>query len=203
MTYQAQAGNEPKELDEEFMENGVPVSLGEKKTLNEYVHMDAEDPSLTKWKESLGISNKGYSPPNDPRTVVIEQLSLLVTGRDPIHVDMQDEASVEKIHKKGFVIKEDSEYRIGVRFRVQHELISGLRYVQVVRRVGMTVDKSSTMIGSYSPNEAPYEFTTEPEEAPSGFLARGHYEAIGKFIDDDQVVHHVVNWSFDVTKSWK
>ncbi|EPX74788.1 rho GDP dissociation inhibitor Rdi1 [Schizosaccharomyces octosporus yFS286] len=203
MTSQGQAGNESKELDEEFMNDDVPVSLGEKKTLDEYVHMDAEDPSLTKWKESLGISNKGYSPPNDPRTVVIEQLSLLVTGRDPIHVDMQDEASVEQIHKKGFVIKEDSEYRIGVRFRVQHELISGLRYVQVVRRVGMTVDKSSIMIGSYSPNEAPYAFTTEPEEAPSGFLARGHYEAIGKFIDDDQVVHHVVNWSFDVTKSWK
>lgn len=33
------------------------------------------------------------------------------------------------------------------------------------------------MIGSYGPNPAPYEKAFALEEAPSGMLARGHYEA--------------------------
>jgi hypothetical protein len=33
------------------------------------------------------------------------------------------------------------------------------------------------MIGSYGPNAEPYEKKFQTEEAPSGMLARGHYEA--------------------------
>jgi Rho GDP-dissociation inhibitor len=41
-----------------------------------------------------------------------------------------------------------------------------------------------------------------PEEAPSGMIARGHYDAVSKFIDDDNVTHLKFEWSFDITKSW-
>lgn len=191
------------ELEDDTFEHGPPVSLGEKKSLNEYMKMDAEDESLQKWKASLGITGTGYSPSNDRRTVVILKLSLLVDGRDPVDVNMEDAASIEQIRKKGFTIKEGSEFKIGVKFRVQHEVISGLRYVQTVRRRGFVVDKTSTMIGSYGPSETPYDFTSEPDEAPTGMLARGHYEANGKFVDDDKVVHHEFVWAFDVAKSWK
>lgn len=33
------------------------------------------------------------------------------------------------------------------------------------------------MIGSYGPSKEPYEKKFQLEEAPSGMLARGHYEA--------------------------
>jgi hypothetical protein len=39
------------------------------------------------------------------------------------------------------------------------------------------VDKTEEMIGSYGPNAEPYEKKFQTEEAPSGMLARGHYEA--------------------------
>lgn len=42
----------------------------------------------------------------------------------------------------------------------------------------------------------------EPETAPSGMLARGHYTAISKFVDDDNHVHLQFKWSFDIKKDW-
>jgi Rho GDP-dissociation inhibitor len=33
-------------------------------------------------------------------------------------------------------------------------------------------------------------------------MARGHYDAVSKFIDDDNVTHLKFEWSFDITKSW-
>lgn len=43
----------------------------------------------------------------------------------------------------------------------------------------------------------------EPETAPSGMLARGHYTAVSKFVDDDNHVHLQFKWSFDIKKDWK
>ena len=41
------------------------------------------------------------------------------------------------------------------------------------------------------------------DEAPSGMMARGHYEAVSKFVDDDSQEHLRFEWSFDITKEWK
>lgn len=41
------------------------------------------------------------------------------------------------------------------------------------------------------------------DEAPTGMMARGHYSAVSKFIDDDDHTHLKFEWSFDITKDWK
>lgn len=90
------------------------------------------------------------------------------------------------------------------RFRVQHQILSGLKYVQVVSRMGMK-NKMQEMIGSYSPNttdKPEYEKKFESETAPSGMVGRGHYEAVSKFIDDDNQTHLQFKWSFDIKKEW-
>ena len=46
-------------------------------------------------------------------------------------------------------------------------------------------------------------FPVEPDEAPTGMLARGHYEAVSKFADDDGHDYLKFEWSFDITKDWK
>lgn len=33
-------------------------------------------------------------------------------------------------------------------------------------------------------------------------LARGHYNATSRFVDDDQHKHLEFEWSFDITKDW-
>ena len=38
-----------------------------------------------------------------------------------------------------------------VKFRVQHQILSGMKYIQVVKRMGIS-DKNQEMIGSYGPN---------------------------------------------------
>ena len=45
-------------------------------------------------------------------------------------------------------------------------------------------------------------FVVEPDTAPSGMLGRGHYEAVSRFVDDDDHTHLQFKWSFDVKKDW-
>jgi Rho GDP-dissociation inhibitor len=91
-------------------------------------------------------------------------------------------------------------------FRVQHEVLSGLKYVQIVKRKGIRVSKDEEMLGSYAPNttdKPTYEKKFAPDEAPSGMLARGKYEAASRFVDDDSKAHLDFNWSFEIAKDWK
>lgn len=89
-------------------------------------------------------------------------------------------------------------------FKVQHQVLPGLKYIQVVKRLGIS-NKVQEMIGSYGPStkEKPfYEKTFEPETAPSGMMARGHYNAVSKFVDDDNETHLKFEWAFDIKKDW-
>ena len=48
-----------------------------------------------------------------------------------------------------------------------------------------------------------YFCLVDPDEAPTGMMARGHYEAVSKFQDDDKHEYLKFEWSFDITKDWK
>ncbi|KAI9488107.1 immunoglobulin E-set [Zychaea mexicana] len=176
--------------------------VGEKKTMEEYQNLDAQDESLNKWKESLGLKGGAAAPSDDPRRVVVEYIALEVEGREDVRVDLSTAEALEKSKSTPFTIKEGVEYRMKVKFRVQHEVVSGLKYLQVVKRKGVRVDKTEEMIGSYGPAAEAYEKKFQLEEAPSGMLARGHYEAKSKFIDDDNATHMEWSWSFDIKKDW-
>jgi Rho GDP-dissociation inhibitor len=59
--------------------------------------------------------------------------------------------------------------------------------------------------GSYAPNtkeQSFYEKKFEPDEAPSGMLARGDYAAVSRFIDDDDKEHLRFDWAFKIKKDW-
>lgn len=179
--------------------------VGEKKTIDEYQKLDQNDESLRKWKESLGIgSGTSTSDPNDPRKVIILSLGLEVDGRSDIIIDLSKPGALEDLNKHPFTIKEGARFRMKARFKVQNQILSGMKYVQVVSRMGVK-SKMQEMIGSYSPNttdKPEYEKKFEPETAPSGMLGRGHYEAVSKFIDDDNQTHLQFKWSFDIKKDW-
>ncbi|CCX06686.1 rho guanidine dissociation inhibitor [Pyronema domesticum] len=184
--------------------------VGEKKTVEEYAKLDAEDESLARWKASLGIgaaaATGSIGEPGDNRTVVILELALIVAGRPDVVLNLDSPDAVSKLEESPFTVKEGAEYRMRVKFRVQHEVISGLRYLQLVKRKGIPIDKSDQMMGSYSPNtkENPfYEKTFSEEEAPSGMLYRGTYQALSKFMDDDHKEHMSFKWTIEIKKSWE
>lgn len=99
---------------------------------------DQNDESLRKWKESLGIgSGKPIADPNDPRKCIILSLGLEVEGRADIVIDLTKPGALEGLNKHPFTIKEGATFRMKARFRVQHQILSGMKYVQVVSRVGL------------------------------------------------------------------
>lgn len=40
------------------------------------------------------------------------------------------------------------------------------------------------------------------DEAPSGMLARGKYDAVSRFVDDDNDEHLIFEWTFEIKKEW-
>ncbi|KAJ2896146.1 rho GDP dissociation inhibitor [Zalerion maritima] len=177
-----------------------------KQSLAEYQQMDAGDESLQRYKESLGLgTGKDLSDPSDPRVCIIKSLTMETSGRDPVTIDLSAPGSESTLKDKPFKIKEGSKFTMVASFKVQHEILSGLHYVQIVKRKGIKVSKDSEMIGSYAPStdkQPLYTKRFQEEEAPSGMLARGHYNAISTFVDDDKKTHLHFEWSFDIGKDW-
>ncbi|KAF2217347.1 hypothetical protein CERZMDRAFT_119798 [Cercospora zeae-maydis SCOH1-5] len=174
--------------------------------MDEYQQMDQNDESLRKYKESLGLGGGGerIGDPSDPRQVIIKSLGLEVEGRPDIIIDLTNPGALEDLKNHPFTIKEGAQFRMKARFSVHHEILSGLKYVQVVSR-GPLKQKMQEMIGSYSPNttdKPEYEKKFETDTAPTGMLGRGKYHAVSKFIDDDKTTHLHFEWSFEVKKDW-
>ncbi len=196
-----------EDLSEELVPEEVPgFKVGQKKTIEEYTNLDANDESLNKWKKSLGLNTGKPLPvaPGDKRTVIVLSMALNIKGQDPVIINLEKE-DTESLKKKEikFKIKEDSIYNLVIRFKIQHDIITGLRYLQGVKKAGITVDRMDEPLGSYAPNteDKPYYEKKFPDvEAPSGFLARGSYKALSKFIDDDKTTHLALPWSFQITK---
>ena len=129
-----------------------------------------------------------------------------VEGRPDITIDLSAPGALESLKSKPFTIKEGCTYQMKATFVVQHQVLSGLKYVQQLKRKGIPLGKDQEMIGSYSPNTTDRPVHTKkfsPEEAPSGMMARGHYDAISRFVDDDDTTHLKFEWSFDIAKDWK
>ena len=133
---------------------------------------------------------------------------------------------LSKLKDSPITIKEGVQYRLKIQFRVQREIVAGLRYFQSTYRKGVrgeylkclfyspfaylqilhfstpTVDKSPFMVGSYGPKTDPHVYQTPIEDAPSGMLFRGNYSVKSKFTDDDKKIYLEWEWAFHVKKEW-
>lgn len=129
--------------------------------------------------------------------LIVQRFGLTFT--EPGHDFVMDVTSDQK--PATFLMKEGVEYRMKLHFKIEREIVSGLRLHTVVTRKGITIEKMSYMIGTYDPRF--HEFiSTTPEEAPKGMMALGHYVANSKVVDDDKNVHAQWEWTFDVKKDW-
>ncbi|KAF9247162.1 immunoglobulin E-set [Melanogaster broomeanus] len=178
------------------------------KTAEEYANLDAEDESLARWKASLGIVPGVASGNTSGPKVTVLTLELdsptLPPGKKLIF-DLTDTAKLADTKKHPIIIKEGVEYNVRITFKVNHSIISGVRYMQSVKRSAITVDKMEQMLGSYGPHpkgEA-YAKNFDPEESPSGVLARtGSFNVRSRVVDDDGGVYADWEWSFKLAKEW-
>jgi len=180
--------------------------VGEKKTIDEYEKMDVGDKSLQRYKESLGLGGgKSISDPNDPRVCIIRSLTMESEGRPPVTIDLSTPGAEETLKDKPFKIKEGAKFYMTAKFKVQHEVLSGLQYVQIIKRKGIRFSKDQEMIGSYAPCTEKTPFYTKKfaeVDAPSGMILRGHYNVTSTFVDDDKKTHLQFDWSIDIGKVW-
>mmetsp|Transcript_16423 Transcript_16423/g.39410 ORF Transcript_16423/g.39410 Transcript_16423/m.39410 type:complete len:268 (-) Transcript_16423:288-1091(-) len=181
-----------------------------KVSLNELLNKDAEDESLRKYKESLlGAAASGVvaADPNDKRRVIITELKIVFHDRPggDVTYTLNTPEDLENLKKKPFIMKEKCLYKTQVSFRVQHDIVSGLKYVNKVYKSGIRVSKDEEMLGSYAPQAGSYTITfprKEWEEAPSGWLARGNFTAESVFVDDDNVTHLAYKYGFELKSGW-
>ncbi|EMD40620.1 hypothetical protein CERSUDRAFT_80270 [Gelatoporia subvermispora B] len=178
------------------------------KTVDEYASLDAEDESLARWKASLGILPGAAAPAAaGPRVTVLtlELVSPTLPAGKKLHLDLQDKNQLDAVKQNPITIKEGVEYNVRITFKVNHSIISGVRYMQVVKRAGIKVDKMEQMLGSYGPHPKGEAYTKnfDPEESPSGMLARsGSYNVRSRVVDDDGEVYADWEWCFKLGKEW-
>ena len=105
---------------------------------------------MQRYKQSLGLGGAGkdLSDPNDPRHCIILSLTMESEGRPPVTIDLSAKGSEITLKDKPFKIKEGCKFSMTAKFKVQHEILSGLHYVQVVKRKGIRVSKDQEMIVS-------------------------------------------------------
>lgn len=84
--------------------------------------------------------------PSDIRRCIIRSLGLEVEGRPDIIIDLTAPGELEKLKSRPFTIKEGARFRMKAVFKVQHDVLSGLKYLQVVKRNGLRVGKDEEMI---------------------------------------------------------
>jgi len=188
---------------EEEQEEDTTYKPPPEKSLNEMINQDQDDESLRKYKEILlGESTAGAAivDPSSDKRVLVRKLALVVEDREDHILDLSGDISALK--DKSFTIKEGISYKIRIDFHVQREIVTGLKYIQRTYRKGIQVDKMSHMVGSYAPKMEVQSYTTPVEDAPSGMLARGHYNVKSLFTDDDNNEHLKWEWSFDIKKDW-
>jgi len=195
-------GQDLKPIDNEDPEETPGYKAPAQKSIQEIQNQDQDDESLVKYKQALlaGV-DPAAAPKDDPRKVVVQKMIFLSEGREDISFDLTGDIS--ELKKKTIVIKEGVEYKLKIVFKIQHEIVSGLKYHHVISRKGLKVDKQSYMVGSYGPKAESHSYITPADEAPKGMIARGSYKVKSKFLDDDKSAHLEWEWSFDIKKDWE
>ncbi|XP_053210463.1 rho GDP-dissociation inhibitor 1-like [Panonychus citri] len=174
------------------------------KSLTEILETDKNDESLTRYKEALLGDAAVSAPvvdPSNPNRVIVKGLALLTEGRPDLYLDLT--GNLAELKKRVYKIKEGIQYKIRIDFIVQREIVTGLKYVQKINRLGVLVEKISQMVGSYAPKTEIQSYTTPPEEMPSGLICRGKYDVKSLFTDDDKHEHLKWEWTFELVKEWE
>ncbi|KAJ8253958.1 hypothetical protein COCON_G00205700 [Conger conger] len=126
--------------------------------------------------------------------------SVTAAGRP--EQDCVHPGDLEALKKQNFTLKEGVDYRVKIHFKVNRDIVSGLKYVHLTYRKNLRVDKAMYMVGSYGPKLEEHEFMTPVEEAPKGLLVRGGYHIKSQFTDDDKTDHLSWEWNLQIKKEW-
>lgn len=154
----------------------------------ELLATDSEDESLRRYKEALlgSAAHGDVGDPTDPRKLILAQFMI---SFDPSQgmtdlVYPLDSAGIERLAREGISMKEGARFKFRISFRVQHEIVVGIKFIKTVSKMLFT-ERDELMIGSYPPSSTPHTFDFPKWEysiAPSGMLYRGTYKVKNIFV---------------------
>lgn len=124
--------------------------------------------------------------------VEILQFSISIEGGEPEIVPV---LGAEKIE---FKIPENSKYVISIHFKAKKTL-KNFRYVQVVKRHGITVKNRELEVGDYEASDEIYVKQFPEDNTPGGFIVRGVYPATSTYYANDEELM-TTEWSLEITK---
>eukprot|EP01013_Petalomonas_cantuscygni_P008901 TRINITY_DN21662_c0_g1_i1.p1 TRINITY_DN21662_c0_g1~~TRINITY_DN21662_c0_g1_i1.p1 ORF type:complete len:312 (-),score=39.64 TRINITY_DN21662_c0_g1_i1:136-1017(-) len=121
----------------------------------------------------------------------------------PIVIPVQNPRCAAVLKRSEIVIPEGVQYRVRLRFRIQHVLVTGLRWANVARFAGLRVYRVSEPIGSFAPRAQPYEWVSEWHAVPGGILVRKRSLKGAHVLTDDDASAGmpVVEYGFTIRKS--
>uniref|UniRef100_A0A7N8X3Z9 Rho GDP dissociation inhibitor (GDI) gamma n=1 Tax=Mastacembelus armatus TaxID=205130 RepID=A0A7N8X3Z9_9TELE len=186
--------------NEEEDERNLNYNPPAQKSLQEIQQLDKDDESLVKYKQTLLGTAPVTADVSGPNVQVTRLTLLCDEAPGPITMDLTGDLSALK--EKSFSLQEGVKYRLKIHFKVNREIVAGLKYHHVTYRKGVRVDKVSYMVGSYGPKAEEQEFLSPLDEAPKGLMTRGHYQIKSCFIDDDKNVYLSWEWNLDIKKDW-
>lgn len=141
---------------------------------------EKNDPSMIAYLKQLGIDPNYVPPKDDPRRVVINEFAVVFKEHPPYVLKFNKPEDLLEAKKKPIVVKEGAEFKIRVSFRVQHNVVLGLKICNSVSKLGKTLAKDEEMLGTYPPKNE-FQMLEIPRldwtEAPTGMMLRGDYKA--------------------------
>lgn len=86
--------------------------------------------------------------------VIVKKLALVVEGRPDVVLDLTQ--NLAEIKRRTFNVKEGILYQIRIEFFVQREIVTGLKYVQKITRLGAPGTSISLATNTSSRNVTPH-----------------------------------------------
>eukprot|EP00795_Rhopilema_esculentum_P009418 gene9418-17133_t len=124
------------EIDNDEPEETPGYKAPAPKSVKEIEELDQDDESLVKYKQTLLAGmEEGAAPKDDQRRVVVQKMIFMSDGQTDIEKDLT--GNLEALKKQVITIKEGVEYRLKIIFKVQHEIVAGLKYHHVISRKGV------------------------------------------------------------------
>ncbi len=180
---------EEDEEDEDLLENEeepnseddhelVLPELGPQLLLKEQLEKDNEDESLRRWKEQLLGSaasclldaaggENGFLEPE----VKVLRLAIQAKGREELELPLDPQLLLLTTSSTScsFSLKEGCHYHLKFVFTVRSNIVSGLTCINTVWKLGIMVDQTRSMLGTFAPQQEPYvHIMPEAHVTPSG-----------------------------------
>jgi Rho GDP-dissociation inhibitor len=180
-----------------------------KSSLSSILAKDNEDASLEKYKRQLlGAAATGnLGNVADDRRVVITEFRIIFEddSKSDVVYSLGNPAGVAHFQRTPFSIVQGSRYKFQISFRVNGEIVMGLRFDNTIK-TAIKNDLDSVMLGCYGPLSAggkPHCFTYPRRgwaEAPSGMMFRGKWRANMAFKDQDGECHLSTDYEFNIVR---